>query len=51
MHTRAASTAKAIDIPSFLSVLMNNSKATVAPADTINACPEGKVNSESAAIK
>jgi hypothetical protein len=28
---------------------LNNGKATVAPADTINACPEGKANSESAA--
>jgi hypothetical protein len=41
MHTRAASIAKAIDTTSFRGVLLNNSKATVAPADTINACPEG----------
>ena len=36
------------DIKSFLGVLLNNSKATVAPADTINACQEEKANSESA---
>jgi len=44
-----ASIANNDDIISFLGVLLNNSKATVAPADTINACPEGKANSESAA--
>jgi hypothetical protein len=51
IHTRATSTVRAIGITNFLVVLLNNRRATVAPADTMNACPEGKANAESAAIK
>ena len=50
MHIEETSI-KANDTTSLFGVLLNNSKATAAPADTINACPEGKANSESAPIK
>ena len=51
MQTKAASIAKRTDIASFLGVSLYNARATAAPADTINASPEGKPKSLSGAIK
>ena len=51
MQTNVASIAKRTDIASFLDVSLYNARVTGAPADTINASPEGKPKSLSGATK